>query len=140
VEGAVIETLCQLITFTVPPKLTEGEASLTVLYRSRPSNPITIKIPGHLSAPVVYGMSSYVSDGSQHPPEKRKNPGPPQPTFERGQESEIIVSPLIDPETPDSAVMITFRQGGFVQEVPARSNRLAEDSTVTPMMRPSHIG
>ena len=113
----------QLVTFTVPLDLQEGEASVVVKYRDRQSNDFKIKIVKHFPKPQLAIMLQI--------PMTSAKIGPPIPDdvkmgtrrvlrIERGVEAELNVRPLLDPEVPHSGLVVTFTQGSFTKAVDAR--------------------
>jgi hypothetical protein len=115
----------QSVLFTVPQKLEEGEASVVVKYRGRQSDEFNFNIVNRPPTPrilISLKTATILSGIPSQAPNVEKS-RVPRLTFERGHETEIDIMPLIDPETPDSAVLVTFRQGIASYDTTAKVTR-----------------
>jgi hypothetical protein len=116
----------QTVMFTVPQKLVEGEASVTVKYRGKQSDEFKFNL---LSRPPTPKIGVFIKTATTSPRMMPKEPNIeksriPQLTFERGGETELYITPLIDPEIHDAAVLVTFRQGTSSFETTAKVTRI----------------
>lgn len=113
----------QVVTFTVPLDLHEGDATVVVKYRDRRSNEFGFKVVNRLPVPRI-GVGIEVAMTSSQPtpphPDDIKQSAKRGLRLERGRDVEISVHPLIDPEVPDSGVVVTFRQGNLTKDVNAK--------------------
>jgi hypothetical protein len=115
----------QTVMFTVPQKLVEGEASVQVKYRGQKSDEFKFNLVSRPPTPKIF---VFVKTATSAPKTMSKVPNleksrAPRLTFERGRETELEIKPLIDPETPDSAVLVSFRQGTSSYEATAKVTR-----------------
>jgi hypothetical protein len=115
---------CQMVMFTVPEGLREGDANVVVAYLGRSSNAVNFKIANRLPVPRIDMLRGVVSSAS------RPNPSPEEIKqtrseirLERGHDTEILVQPLIDPEVPGSGVQVVFKQGNVTKTVNAQVTR-----------------
>ncbi|MEW6129707.1 MAG: hypothetical protein AB1757_21895 [Acidobacteriota bacterium] len=113
----------QGVLFTVPQGLREGEATAVVIYRDKRSDEFQFKVVNKPLTPKIWFAVKTVEIPQNLPTNKLPGKTPPKPIFERGQEEEINLTPLVDPETPDSAVLVTFKQSAIKREVFARVER-----------------
>jgi hypothetical protein len=113
----------QVVTFTVPLDLHQGDAGVVVKYRERRSNEFKFKVANRLPTPRIGVGLEVVRTSSQLTP---PNPDDVKQSakrglrIERGRDAEISVHPLLDPEIPDSGVVVTFKQGSFTRDVNAK--------------------
>lgn len=117
----------QVIMFTVPQKLHEGNAVAVVNDRGRRRDEFNFKVANQPPPPHIFIIGQVVTTLSMqipHPTPEDLKPRPaPTLSFARGEETQLRLMPLIDPETPDSAVLVTFKQGAFQREVKATVTR-----------------
>lgn len=116
----------QLVMFTVPLDLHEGEAGVVVNYGGRRSNEFKFKVANQLPTPrIAKGIDVAVTSSQPFPPsaEDLKQIEKRGLRLERGRDAELLVSPLIDPEAPDAGVMVIFKQGSFTKDVIAKITR-----------------
>ncbi len=114
-----------IVLFTIPQKLVEGVASVIVTYRGRQSDEFNFHVVSRpLTPKIIVSIKTVTSSPHMMPnaPNIEKS-RLPNLTFERGRETELDIKPLIDPETPDSAVLVTFRQGTSSFETTAKVTR-----------------
>ncbi|HLG16410.1 MAG TPA: hypothetical protein VJH03_18180 [Blastocatellia bacterium] len=114
----------QAVMFTVPETLSEGEAAAVVIYREKRSNEFKFKVVSRPPAPRVTGVVAVASFSPQLPGGQMKGIPMRGLTFERGKNTVIGVSPLIDPDVPGTAILVTFTQGPLILEVLARVKRI----------------
>jgi hypothetical protein len=113
----------QLVTFTAPLDLHEGDAGVVVKYRERHSNEFTFKVANRLPSPRIgVGLELAMTSSQPTPPnlDDVKQGAKRGLRLERGRDVEISVHPLIDPEVPDSGVVVTFKQGSLSKDVNAK--------------------
>ena len=111
----------QAVSFVVPQGLHPGPAEVTASYQGQRGNTISMKIVEKPLKPLV-GMTSVLAVGSM--------PSDRTPTriegndfgwrLERGATARISVRPMVDPDDPNSAVLIRFKQGGNEYEAVTR--------------------
>lgn len=114
------------ILFTVPPELVEGDATATLIYRGRRSNEIKFRVVGQPPTPRVMATiktATLTPSSRVQLPDAIKASALPGFVFERGRDAELNVRPLIDPDVPDSAILVTFKQGAWSRQVTARMVR-----------------
>lgn len=116
----------QAVLFTVPQKLGQGEASIVVKYRGRPSDEFKVNLVSQPPTPKILVYLKTATTTSTIPPQSPnvERNKVPRLTFERGRETQLDIMPLIDPETPDSAVLVTFRQGSASYDTTAKVKRV----------------
>jgi hypothetical protein len=103
----------QSVSFVVPKGLHPGAAEVVVSFKGQRGNAIGMEIIEKPMRPVVGGMS--VMTVGAMPPDR--TPGRLEGNdlgwrLERGATARLHVNPLVDPDDPNSAVLITFKQGG----------------------------
>jgi virulence-associated protein VagC len=103
----------QAVTFVVPKGLHPGAAEVVVSFRGQRGNSTALQIIEKPLRPVI-GTMSVVAVGGM-PPDRTT--GKPEGNdfgwrLERGTTAKLHVNPLIDPDDPNSAILITFKQGG----------------------------
>ena len=110
------------VLFTVPTTLHEGKAWVVVVYRDQHSDAYALTIVPRISALdiSVPGVTFSVSDRPQAGSEPTSGSSRPAPRLERGQETTLLVTPLVDPEVADVALLVTFTQGESRSEATAR--------------------
>ena len=124
--AAQLKPVC-LLSFTVPLDLVPGDATAIIIYKgSKRSDDFNFKIVDFPPTPRVVTWVPVVSLSRPTGP-----PSPDQMKNARGRglmirpdkDLELTVRPLIDPETPGSAVLVTFKQESLSREVKARVTR-----------------
>jgi len=103
----------QSVSFVVPKSLHPGAAEVVVSFRGQRSNSIGMEIIEKPLRPVVGSMSVIAVGGM--PPNRtsgRLEGNDLGWKLERGTTARLHINPLVDPEDPNSAVLITFKQGG----------------------------
>lgn len=116
----------QMLMFMVPLELHEGEATVLVTYGGNRSDQSRLNIVNRPPKPRIFAVVEAASLGP------RMAPVPPPGglkisqalEFTKGEETRVMVSPLIDPEAPDAAVLVTFKQGSASHEVNAKVTRV----------------
>ena len=101
------------VTFVVPKGLHPGPAEVVASYKGKRGNPIGMEIIEKPLTPVVGGMAVIAVNGqaSARIPEKlAKNDLGWR--LERGTTAMVYINPLVDPDDPNSAILIRFKQGG----------------------------
>jgi virulence-associated protein VagC len=102
------------VSFVVPKGLHPGPAEVVASYKGKRGNPVAMEIVEKPLAPVV-GTTAMLAIGGM-PPERTS-----QMTvdgndlgwrLERGSTATVSVNPLVDPDDPNSAILIRFKQGG----------------------------
>ena len=103
----------QAVSFVIPQGLHPGPAEVIASYKGKRGNSIPMEIVEKPLQPVV-GTTSVLAATSA-PPERllQKIEGNDFGwRFERGATATISLNPLVDPDDPNSAVLIRFKQGG----------------------------
>lgn len=110
------------VSFVVPRGLRPGEAEVVLQYRQRRSNPVRLNVVERPLRPTVGGPSVLtIAPASLPAPPRRGTPvGNLGFRFERGAKAELHVRPLADPDDPDAAVLVRFKQAGAFHEAAAR--------------------
>lgn len=128
----------QAISFVLPRGLHAGEAEVVVSYRNRRSAPARLLIMERPPRPIVGGAGIItMSPASMPPPPPRLGRGAKAPAmglkFERGAKGAALhVRPLTDPEDPQSAVLVRFKQGGTFFDAEARVVRHEKKTQTLP--------
>jgi hypothetical protein len=102
-----------VVSFVVPKGLHPGAAEVVTSYKNKRGNPIGMEIIEKPLTPVV-GGTAVMSLGGQPPaklPEKLSTNDLGW-RLERGTTAVVYINPLVDPDDPNSAVLIRFKQGG----------------------------
>jgi len=124
--AAQLKPVC-LLSFTVPLGLVSGDATAIIIYNgSQRSDDFNFRIVDFPPTPHVVTWAPVVSlsrPTGPPTPEQIKNSEGRGLMIRPGQDLELNLMPLIDPETPDSAVLVTFKQGSLSREVKARVTR-----------------
>ena len=110
------------VSFVVPKGLHPGPAEVVVSYKGQRGNAVALEIVEKPLRPVV-GTMSVMSVGPTPP--DRTQPIRPEGNdlgwrFERGATTRLSVHPLVDPDDPNSAVLIRFKQGANVYDAVTR--------------------
>ena len=104
----------QAVSFVVPAGLHPGPAEVVASYRGQRGNSIGMEIIEKPLRPVI-GTTSVLAVGGM-PPNRTPEMKPQGNDFgwrlERGTTASVSVHPLVDPDDPNSAVLIRFKQGG----------------------------
>src|SRR5258707_6710946 len=88
---------CQLVMFTVPPALHEGDASVVVTYLGKSSNAFNFKIANRLPVPRIDMLVGAAASGSRpRPTPEDLKQARSEMRLERGHDTEVLVQPLID--------------------------------------------
>lgn len=102
------------VSFVVPQGLHPGPAEVIASYKGQPGNPVSMEIVEKPLTPVV-GTTAVLAVAGM-PPERTgemKIAGNDLGwRLERGTTVSIHVNPLVDPDDPNSAVLIRFKQDG----------------------------
>ena len=101
------------VGFVVPKGLHPGPAEVIASYKGQRGNPISLEIIEKPLAPVV-GSTAVLAVGGQA---SGSLPAKLQGNdlgwrLERGTTASVYVNPLVDPDDPNSAILIRFKQGG----------------------------
>lgn len=102
----------QAVSFVVPKGLHRGPAEVVASYQGRRGNAVTMQIVEKPLRPVVGGMA-VIATGGMPPDRTTRLAGNDLGwRLERGSTARVFVHPLVDPEDPNAAVLIRFKQGG----------------------------
>ena len=103
----------QAVSFVVPKGLHPGPAEVIASYKGQRGNAIGMEILEKPLRPSV-GSMAVVAAGSMPVVDRAgKIAGPDFGwRFERGSTAQLSVHPLVDPDDPDAAILIRFKQGG----------------------------
>ena len=103
----------QAVSFVVPQGLHPGPSEVVASYKGKRGNSIPMEIVAKPLLPVV-GTTSVLAASSMLP-----DRGPQKIEgndlgwrLERGATAQVSINPLVDPDDPNSAVLIRFKQGG----------------------------
>jgi hypothetical protein len=110
----------QAVSFVVPKGLHPGPAEVTASYKGQRGNSVAMEILEKPMAPVI-GGTAVISPGT--PPERTdlKIVGNDVGwRLERGTTTQVYVNPLVDPDDPNAAVLISFKQDGNDYEAVTR--------------------
>jgi hypothetical protein len=111
----------QAVAFVVPSGLHSGPAEVIASFRGQRGNPIGMEIVEKPLRPLV-GTTSVLSVGGIPPgrtPEKLAGNDLGW-KLERGATTRVFVNPLVDPDDPNSAILIRFKQGGAAYDAVTR--------------------
>jgi hypothetical protein len=103
----------QNVSFVVPQGLHSGEVEVRVSYKDQQSDAVRLTIVERPLRPVVASVPVITIN----PENLTAAPSPGSRVtdlgwrFERDSKSELHVSPLVDPDDPNSAVLLRFKQG-----------------------------
>ena len=102
------------VSFVVPQGLHPGPAEVVASYKGQRGNPVSLEIIEKPLRPVV-GTTALLAVGGM-PPERTAETKIEGNDFgwrlERGATVSLHVNPLVDPDDPNSAVLIRFKQDG----------------------------
>ncbi len=111
----------QSVNFVVPAGLHTGAAELTLTYRGERGNPITLTIVEKPLRPVVGSVAVMtINAGLIPPPGTRMQGNDFGWRLERGQTARLSINPLADPDDPNSAVVVRFKQGDTYYDAQTR--------------------
>lgn len=111
----------QSIRFVVPGGLHAGETELSLSYKGQTGNSISLTILEKPLRPTVASLAVMTVNTSALPVPGQRLPNSDLGwRLERGSVTELFVNPLTDPDDPNSAVLVRFKQGGNVLETTAR--------------------
>lgn len=109
------------VTFVVPKGLHPGAAEVVVSFKGQRGNPVGMEIIEKPLRPVVGTMSVMAVGGMPPDRTSAKLEGNDLGwRLERGTTAQLHVSPLVDPDDPNSAILISFKQGGNEYEAVTR--------------------
>jgi hypothetical protein len=104
----------QAVSFIVPKGLHPGPSEVVASYKGKRGNPVSMEIVEKPLRPVV-GTLAVIAVGAM-PPERTAEMKPRGNDLgwrlERGTTARLSVHPLVDPDDPNSAVVIRFKQAG----------------------------
>ena len=104
----------QAVSFVVPKGLHPGPSEVVVSYKGKRGNAIGMEIIEKPLTPVV-GTSSVLAAGGMAP-ERTSEVKLEENDFgwrlERGTTARLYINPLVDPDDPNSAILIRFKQNG----------------------------
>ena len=103
----------QSVSFVVPKGLHPGPAEVVASYKGQRGNAVGMEIVEKPLRPTV-GTTAVMAAGSM-PPVRPPGKIPENDLgwrLERGTTARISVHPLVDPDDPNAAVLIRFKQGG----------------------------
>ena len=101
----------QSVSFVVPSGLHPGPAEVVAIYRGQRGNAIGMEIVEKPLRPVV-GTTAVLAVGGTTPPRPTKLEGNDLGwKLERGATTKVYVNPLVDPDDPNAAILVRFKQG-----------------------------
>jgi hypothetical protein len=111
----------QSVNFVVPRGLHPGEAELRLSYRGQSGNSIGLTIVEKPLRPVLGSVAVMTINASSLPPASNRIIGNDLGwRLERGSTAQVSVNPLTDPDDPNSAVVIRFKQGDVYYDAQTR--------------------
>ena len=125
----------QSVAFVVPKGLHAGAAEVIVKYKGKRRNSVALEIVEKPLKPVV-GTTSVLAIGGMtaEPTGQLKLEGADLGwRLERGAPARVFVNPLVDPDDPNSSVLIRFKQNG--NEYDALTRIKSSPSQVVPRGR-----
>jgi hypothetical protein len=102
------------VGFVVPKGLHPGPAEVIASYKGKRGNPVAMEIVEKPLPPVV-GTTAVLAVGGMAPErtsEMKVEGNDLGWRLERGSTATVSVNPLVDPDDPNSAILIRFKQGG----------------------------
>lgn len=109
------------VTFVVPKGLHPGAAEVLVSFKGQRGNPIGMEIIEKPLRPVV-GTMSVIAVGTPNRTSQKLEGNDLGWRLERGTAAKLFVNPLVDPDDPNSAILISFKQGGNDYDAVTRIN------------------
>ena len=111
----------QGVSFVVPHGLHPGAAELTLSYRGETDDAITLTILDKPLRPLVASLVVMtVTTSALPPPPSRLEGNNLGWRLERGAPTRLLVQPLTDPDDPNSAILVRFKQGDNSYDETAR--------------------
>jgi hypothetical protein len=101
------------VSFVVPKGLHPGPAEVIASYKGKRGNPVALEIVEKPLTPVV-GATAVLAVGGmpfEKTPENKIEGNDLGWRLERGAKASLFVNPLVDPDDPNSAIVIRFKQG-----------------------------
>ena len=110
------------VSFVVPKGLHPGPAEVVGSYKGKRGNAVTMEIIEKPLPPAVGGVSRLAVGTSlpDRPPTFGERTSDLGWKFERGATVNMFVQPLVDPDDPNSAVLVHFKQGNNDYEAVTR--------------------
>jgi len=99
------------VGFVVPKGLHSGPAEVIASYKGQRGNPIALEIIEKPLAPVV-GSTAVLAVAGGQPSGRLLQGNDLGWRLERATTASVYVNPLVDPDDPNSAIVIKFKQGG----------------------------
>jgi virulence-associated protein VagC len=102
------------VSFVVPKGLHPGPTEVIASYKGKRGNPVAMEIVEKPLAPVV-GTTGIVAVGGMSPERTSQMVIEGNDIgwrLERGATATLSVNPLVDPDDPNSAILVRFKQGG----------------------------
>ena len=120
----------QAIGFVIPQGLHPGEAQVVVSYRNQRTDPATLTILEKPERPAIGGPAIETISAAPSSPSKVSEAGW---RIERGSKTELYVHPLVDPDDPQSAILVRFIQENNSYDAPTQV--VHEDAKVQQLNR-----
>jgi len=106
------------IGFLVPKGLQTGDVDVVVIYQSQRTDAVKLTILDRPPRPAIGSTSvERISMAPLSPPSSSSDMGL---RLERGAKTELHVSPLVDPDDPEAAILVSFKQGEQSYDAQAR--------------------
>ena len=102
------------VSFVVPKGLHRGPAEVVASYKGKRGNAVAMEIVEKPLTPVV-GTTAVLAVGGmpyEKTPDNKIEGNDLGWRLERGVKATLFVNPLVDPDDPNSAILIRFKQGG----------------------------
>ncbi len=112
----------QSVAFVVPAGLHPGDAELALAYRGESSPPVKLTVVDHPLRPLIASVAMETINPASLPLPAERGTSPARLVWrlERGTKAQLRVEPLVDPEDPNSGVVVRFKQGDVVFDAVAR--------------------
>jgi hypothetical protein len=110
----------QSVYFVVPKGLHPGDAELTLSYKGQPTDAIRLQVVEVPPRPTAGSLAVMVVNTSSLPTNRKIEGNDLGWRLERGSSAQFLVHPITDPDDPNSAVLIRFKQGEKLFEVTGR--------------------
>lgn len=110
------------VSFVVPQGLHPGPAEVVASFKGRRGNPVAMEIVEKPLTPIV-GSTAVIAIGNTSPErtgDMKIEGNDLGWRLERGTTVQLSVNPLVDPDDPNSAVLIQFKQDGVNHEAVTR--------------------